>query len=252
MRNSRAANKKPPMLRIPRCISSTSVWWIQATSMKHTSPWSPGRYGESSKPMMVPQKTKDHDPDSHRTTCRECSCLCQIPQGHGQDVCQPQQKGHQHSWTSRGSFEVWDTFLSLEHDNQGGNRFCWHSSANCAHVFPHLSYVLYTRRWSLAQVNPSTQYLFKSSHLVKRDQSQNYPKNIKQQLQCPRCLFSVNIFVRSRYPRTNIPRARSQPLCISNDRTFDQPLHDQVCEIKISLVGVDGSTNIQKQHIKGG
>ena len=65
-------------------------------------------------------------------------------------------------------------------------------------------------------------------------------------------VFLCQYLCQVKVPKNQHTKARSQPLCISNDRTFDQPLHDQVCEIKISLVGVDGSTNIQKQHIKGG
>lgn len=114
--------------------------------------------------------------------------------------------------------------------------FCWHSSANCAQVFPYLSYVLYI----------CLIFLFGEETNLKN--TQRTLGNNSSAL----VVFLSQYLCQVKVPKNQPSKARSQPLCISNDRTFDQPLHDQVCEIKISLVGVDdGSTNIQKQHING-
>lgn len=210
------------MPRIPRCISSVFVWWIQAASMKHTSPCWPGRYGESSKPKKVPTRPKIMIQGPVGQIALKVAVWATYRKGMGKTSVKHNTRARSAPGKTSGSSKVWDKLLSLEHELRVEG-FLGDTPQRILHWYFLISlmFLLYTF------------YLF----FLGRAQSETCFQEHSlcwQQLHCP--LFFSRRFGQVKVPKNQQTRETLQPLCISKDRTFDQPLLAQGCEIKTSLV----------------
>lgn len=181
------------MPRIPRCISSVFVWWIQAASMKHTSPCWPGRYGESSKPMKVPTRPKIMIQGPVGQIALNVAVWATYRKGMGKTSVKHNIRARSAPGKTSGSSKVWDKLISLEHELRVERFLGDTSSTNLALVFPHLSCVF--------TVHVLFVYLRKSPKWNMR-RSIHYVGNNST------ALFFQDVLVRSRYPRTNKPEKR--------------------------------------------